>query len=76
MFELWADKKEPAVRLVVPAGAGLPADLGPRDWLLLGPAEPDAEVRRAVAERGYHFLRQESPIPDPDRLKNSDAAGA
>jgi hypothetical protein len=76
MFELWADKKEPAVRLIVPAGSDLPADLGPRDWMLLGPAEPDAEVARAVAARGYHFFRSETPILDHDRLKNSDAAGA
>ena len=76
MFELWADKKEPAVRLIVPAGAALPAELGARDWLLLGPAEPDAEVARAVAAHGYHFFRQDGAMPDPDRLNNSDAAGA
>ncbi len=76
MFELWANKDQPATRLVVRAGSGLPAELGPRDWLLLGPAEPDPETARRVESVGYAFVQSDAPLPDPARLENDDAAGA
>ena len=76
MFELWADKEKPEVRLVVRRGSGLPADLGPRDWLLLGPTEPSPDIARQVEVAGYAFVHSNEPPPAPGRLKDSSAAGA
>ncbi len=76
MFEVYADKAEPAVRLVVPAGSGLPAELGPRDWLSLGPFSPDAATAEAVATHGHAFIRSSEPLPESARLEDSNAAGA
>ena len=76
MFEQWVDKAEPSVRLITKQGSALPAELGPRDWMCLGPAEASAEIALAVERMGFHFFHSEDPLPDPDRLKNSNAAGA
>jgi hypothetical protein len=76
MLEVWVDKAEPAVRLLVRTGSGLPTELGSRDWRCLGPYEATPEVAREVAERGYHFFQSDEPVPDPETLKDANAAGA
>lgn len=76
MYEVWTNKDEPSTRLVVPAGSGLPVELGSRDWLCLGPAEIGPDTAHEVATRGYAFVQSDAPPPDPQRLKNDDAAGA
>ena len=76
MFEIWADKAEPTLRLVTRIGSALPAELGPRDWLRLGPYRPDPSILTEVETRGFHFFHSDEPLPDPDQLKNANAGGA
>ena len=70
MFEAWICKEEPSVKLVVPVGASIPADLGKRDWELSGPFEADAETAKEVAQKGFHFFAA-GPASEPDGLKTA-----
>ncbi|MCW6513155.1 hypothetical protein [Lichenifustis flavocetrariae] len=76
MFEQWIDKSDPSVRLVTSQGSSLPADLGPRDWKLLGPIEPPAEIVEKVQTVGFAFFHSDESEPAPGGLNNSNAAGA
>lgn len=76
MLEVWVCKEQPSARLVVARGAALPADLGSRDWTLLGPFQGSAEVAREVDRQGYHFFHSTERVPDPADLKDDNAAGA
>ena len=74
MLEVWVCKEEPSVRLVIPAGGTMPADLGNRDWTLSGPFAGDAEIEAAVAEKGYHFINANGAGDAPDGLTDPSPA--
>lgn len=76
MFEVWAEKSQPSVRLVLKQGSGMPAALGARDWIKLGPISPEPAVAGQVEEKGYAFFETDEAVPDPDRLKNAEGSGA
>ncbi len=76
MFEVWAEKSQPSVRLVLKQGSGMPAELGARDWIKIGPITPEPGLAREVEEKGFAFFETTEAVPDPDRLKNSEGAGA
>ena len=76
MFEVWAEKSQPSVRLVLRPGSGIPAELGARDWIKIGPIDPDPAVAAAVEEKGFAFFETDEAVPDPDRLKNAEGSGA
>lgn len=76
MFEEWAEKSKPSVRLVLKPGSGMPASLGARDWIKLGSITPEPGIANAVEEKGYAFFETDAPVPDPNRLKNAEGSGA
>lgn len=76
MFEVWAEKSQPSIRLVLKAGSGMPAELGARDWIKIGPIAPDPAIAASVEEKGYAFFETDEAVPDPDRLKNAEGSGA
>ena len=63
MFEHWADKADPSVRLVTKKGSSLPADLGPRDWKQVSEIEISTETAEAVRRIGFAFVRDSGPSP-------------
>lgn len=76
MFEVWAEKSQPSVRLVLKQGSGMPAELGARDWIKVGPIDPDPTIATEVETKGYAFFETDEAVPDPDRLKNAEGSGA
>ena len=76
MFDVWICKEAPTLRLVVTAGGSLPADLGQRNWKLVGPLTPAEPVAADVEKHGFAFFHSDEPVPDPDSLKNSNGSGA
>jgi hypothetical protein len=74
MLEVWICKEEPSVRLMVPSGATMPANLGNRDWQLIGPFEGSAEVARQVAEKGYFFITSGEAGPPFVGLEDANPA--
>ena len=77
MFEQWADKADPSVRLVTRRGTSLPADLGPRDWMLVGEIDVSEETAEAVQRKGFAFLHDDGPLPiEPGSRSDSNAARA
>ncbi len=76
MYEMWADKAEPTVRLVISQGGTLPQNLGARDWLSLGIFEPSPETAAAIATHGFAFIHSDAPLPDPGESNNAHASGS
>ena len=76
MFEVWAEKSQPSVRLVLRQGSGMPAELGARDWIKVGPITPDPKIAGEVETKGYAFFETNEAVPDPDRLRNAEGSGA
>ncbi len=76
MFEVWAEKSQPSVRLVLKQGSSMPAELGARDWIKLGSIAPDPAIAGEVETKGFAFFETDEAVPDPDRLKNSEGSGA
>jgi hypothetical protein len=76
MFEVWAEKSKPSVRLVLKSGSGMPAELGARDWIKVGPITPDPAIAAQVEAKSYAFFETDEAVPDPDRLKNAEGSGA
>ncbi len=76
MYEEWVDVADASVRLIVEAGSGLPADLGPRDWKRVGPAEPDTAAAAEIAQKGFCFTHTDKPLPPSIDPRDAGAAGA
>ncbi len=64
MFEVWANQEDPMLRLVVGAGAPIPAELASRDWSRLGTCSIPEDVGEQVRSKGYALVRSSVPFRD------------